>query len=281
MEGLLWKTCLYSSTTLNESYMHWMGIMLPKWSHNTKETYLIKEAAAFIIFISKQEKKVYVAKKLQKNKYAATVIAALKAKLFMYEPAILQAIKVLCFSDNVTLDAVVDREKANFKVKEKRESVQTLRMKADSKDTLTRNIGMTSTTPAKYKGGHYDGIVCSEQKAEQEESARPCPPFPFIKEQLLLDDVSKQRLMDVWNVTNSLKKKFTTTESNEKIKYEGDHDDVCSECEKESITPLPCYFCKKILCEQCNENDNECWSQVSIEEVDDHILIYSCKECLT
>ena len=42
-------------TTLNESYMHSMGIMLPKWGNNTKELYEVKESATFLIFVSSKK----------------------------------------------------------------------------------------------------------------------------------------------------------------------------------------------------------------------------------
>ena len=83
--------------------MHSMGIMLPKWGNNTKELYEVKESATFLIFVSRQENKVYMAKVLKKNKYCATLIGVNTAKNYRFEPAILQAQKTIFIENHFQL----------------------------------------------------------------------------------------------------------------------------------------------------------------------------------
>jgi hypothetical protein len=55
--------------------------------------------STFLIFVSRQENKVYMAKVLKKNKYCATLIGANTAQNYRFEPAILQAQKTILCSE--------------------------------------------------------------------------------------------------------------------------------------------------------------------------------------
>jgi hypothetical protein len=229
-----------------------------------------------------------MAKVLKKNKYCATLIGANTAQNYRFEPAILQAQKTILCSECITVEAVIEREQRNEKVKDKRQSVQKERIEKDSQDIVATNTGMAAITPVKYKGSNMDGIACSVQKAEHKYAARRYPPFPLPMVDMHTDTAIRDRLVDVWNVTNSIKKKKKDTDCSLKQKFEGIHDDQCSQCENiNSTTLISCYFCNTVVCENCN-NDNECMSECAIQgnygreddDTADNNIIYACKEFL-
>ena len=95
MEGVIWRTCHYLRTTGCESYFHWKGIFIPKWSKTSNVEYPAREAAAFMIFQSRKEQRELDKRVLQSNKNAQTLIATAGQKRCAYEPHLAKIYKDL------------------------------------------------------------------------------------------------------------------------------------------------------------------------------------------
>ena len=71
-------------------------------------------------------------------------------------------------------------------------------------DTTAQNLKM-GPIKHEFRTAGEDGVLAGKQLSEYVKSARPVPPFPFMKENLLITDEDKNRLSNVWAFSRSIK----------------------------------------------------------------------------
>ena len=81
-------------------------IIIPKWQNIPAKEYERKESAAFIAFVKRQKKKVFLLKKLVTNKYANTLTVASAQNYSRYERHVLDAVGHVCSTNSTVLAAV-------------------------------------------------------------------------------------------------------------------------------------------------------------------------------
>ena len=263
LEGLLSKCILYSKTTICESYIHWLGIMVPKWQNVTKGEYSLREAAAYIAFCKRQDDKSLFTKKLRQHKYASTLIGTAGQKNGRYERYVVEAIMNTVSSDPSTINAGKHlQNKVNERIQKRQQRLNLLNNSFQC-DVTAQNLKM-GPVKHEYRTAGSDGVLSGKQYQESSTSAKPVPPFPFLKEDLLTSDEEKQRLNNIWDWAKSLK--------SERIEHATLNCDICNEVIADSELLLRCSSCstpahescigthttgwteqeKKIFCGQCN-----------------------------
>lgn len=266
MEGLLGKCILYSKTTICESYFHWVGIMIPKWQNVTKMEYILREASAYIAFEKRQDDKFLFTKKLRQHKYASTLVGTAGQKNGRIERYMMEALLSVCSKD-LTVKVAVDMnlEKIEKKRTLRREKLQQLSSIFED-DTTAQNLKM-GPIKHEFRTAGEDGVLAGKQLSEYVKSARPVPPFPFMKENLLITDDDKNRLSNVWAFSRSIK-----IRRNEEV----DASTICAICETHFIvsdTLLHCSICvTAVIHESCISTHNTGWHQ------DENEII--CKGCI-
>jgi hypothetical protein len=203
MESLLSKCILYSKTTICESYFHWLGIMVPKWQNVTKNEYILREAAAYIAFCKRQDDKLLFTKKLRQHKYASTLIGTAGQKNSKHERHILEAVLNVVSSDPASVNSAYGFLDKTRKRQDCREARLNFIMEKYTDDITAQNLGM-GPVKHEYRTAGGDGHLSGKQYQESATSAKPVPPFPFRKEELLKNADDKQRLIDIWDWTRAI-----------------------------------------------------------------------------
>jgi hypothetical protein len=70
-------------------------------------------------------------------------------------------------------------------------------------DITAQNLGM-GPVKHEYRTAGGDGVLSGTQSQESKNSAKPVPPFPFLKENLLTSDADRQRLNNIWDWSRSI-----------------------------------------------------------------------------
>ena len=265
VEGMLSKFILYSKTTICESYFHWMGIMVPKWQNVTKVEYILREAAAYITFCKRQDDKCLFTKKLRQHKYASTLVGTAGQKNGRYERYILEAIKTIIPSDQSTTNAINHFfNKIRIRQEDRQQKLSGITASFES-DILAKNLKM-GPIKHEYRTAGADGVLSGVQHKESEKSAKPVPPFPFLKEDLLLTDEDKQRLNDIWDWSKSVqsKRKNTTNVS--------DTCAICNELLSDADNLVRCCNCKTSAHDSYVSSYSTGWT-----ENDENIY---CRQCI-
>jgi hypothetical protein len=71
-------------------------------------------------------------------------------------------------------------------------------------DTTAQNLKM-GPIKHEFRTAGEDGVLAGKQLSEYVKSARPVPPFPLMKENLLIRENDKNRLSIVWAFSRSIK----------------------------------------------------------------------------
>jgi hypothetical protein len=203
-EVQLWKCISFSKTTVCESYFHWKGIMIPKWQNITPSEYERKETAAFIAFVTRQKEKKFLLKRLVKSKYAATLTVATGHKNNRYEKHILDAVMEVCGSD-VTVASAVEHYSNKYSARQrKRDTLQEKVLTLYEQDGTARNLKL-GPVKHEWRTSDIEGCIIGKEFSEDESSARPVPPFPFLNG-VLLDETQHYRIQKVWESSRALKR---------------------------------------------------------------------------
>ena len=242
--------------------------MIPKWQNITAEDYERKEMAAFIAFVKRQKQKIFLLKKLVRNKYANTLTVASSHKNSRFETHILDAVQQVCSENSSVLAAVKHFTEKSNRGSERRQKLL-IKVTSDyERDETAKNLNLG---PVKHELRTINSSCGHAKQAfsELSYSARPVAPFPFQNEDLL-DDNQKYRLTDVWTSSRAIKKSRLERENEV----------------SENALSLLCCFCKiviedeKVECSICSisahskclENYNSEW-----EICDEGHSI--CKQC--
>jgi hypothetical protein len=119
-------------------------------------------------------------------------------------------------------------------------------------DTTAQNSGM-GPVKHEYRTAGGDGVLSGTQSQESKNSAKPVPPFPFLKENLLNSDAGRQRLNNIWDWSRSI---HSRKRPNLQVS--------CSICRgkiAESDLVLRCFNCKDPIHETCLGTNNTGWSE--------------------
>lgn len=240
MESQLWKCLWFSKTTICESYFHWKGIMIPKWGNVTPSLYERKEASAFIGFVKRQQDKKFLGKKLVKSKYASTLTVASAQKNSRYERYVLEAVTGICGGDN-SVNAAVEHFTAKCNVRQlNRQKLLDAATREYANNVTANNLKM-GPEKLEFRSTDSNGCITGNDFCESSLSARPVPPFPFKKDDLL-DESQLIRLEDVWAISRGIKKRRTQTDNNE----------------QSNEVEILCHICNVIItaarnqCSKCN-----------------------------
>ena len=127
-----------------------------------------------------------------------------------YERYILEAIKTIIPSDQSTTNAINHFfNKIRIRQEDRQQKLSGITASFES-DILAKNLKM-GPIKHEYRTAGADGVLSGVQHKESENSAKPVPPFPFLKEDLLLTDEDKQRLNDIWDWSKSVQSKRKNT----------------------------------------------------------------------
>ena len=254
MESLLSKCILYSKTTICESYFHWLGIMVPKWQNVTKSEYILREAAAFIAFSKRQDDKFLYTKKLRQHKYASTLVGTAGQKNPRYERYIFEAISHIASSDSSSMNSANHFFSKIQKGRDQRQERLGLLNEEYETDITAQNLKM-GPVKHEFRTAGADGVLSGKQLHESTQSAKPVPPFPFCKENLLTSEVDKQRLNNIWEWSRSISMRKKLTVSAETSCF------ICGKSLDESDITERCYNCKEPVHESCLHTNNTGWSK--------------------
>lgn len=271
MEGLLSKCILYSKTTICESYFHWLGIMVPKWQNVTKNEYVLRETAAYVAFCKRQDDKALFTKRLKQHKYASTLIGTAGQKNGRYERHILDAVVSIVAGDPASINSANKFIGKMNKRKENREARLNVITENFLSDVTAQNLGM-GPIKHEYRTAGRDGVLSGRQYQESAASAKPVPPFPFRNEELLKSSNDKQRLIDIWDWTKSLR-------SRKKQAVQDDNNCAICKGKLDEFDKIGrCHNCKTPAHEAClgthstgwtkNEVNNFCGQCIIISQVD-------------
>lgn len=176
----------------------------------------------------------------------------------------MEAIMSVCSDDITVKDAVdINLQKLEKKRNLRRDKLQELNAVFED-DTLAQNLKL-GPVRHEFRTAGEDGVLTGKQLSEYVKSARPVPPFPFLKENLLLTQDDRERLSDVWAFSKTIK----TQKNDESVSST-----ICAICENHLIASdllLHCFFCKTVIHESCISTHNTGWQQ----DNDDTI----CKNC--
>jgi hypothetical protein len=228
--------------------------------------YILREASAYIAFEKRQDDKFLFTKKLRQHKYASTLVGTAGQKNGRIERYMMEALLSVCSKD-LTVKVAVDMnlEKIEKKRTLRREKLQQLSSIFED-DTTAQNLKM-GPIKHEFRTAGEDGVLAGKQLSEYVKSARPVPPFPFMKENLLITDDDKNRLSNVWAFSRSIK-----IRRNEEV----DASTICAICETHFIvsdTLLHCSICvTAVIHESCISTHNTGWHQ------DENEII--CKGCI-
>ena len=250
MENLLSKCILYSKTTICQSYFHWLGIMVPKWQNVTKNEYILREAAAFIAFSKRQDDKLLYTKKLRQHKYASTLVGTAGQKNARYERFIFEAISHVVPSDLSSMNAVCHFENKIRKSREQRQNRLGLLNEVYETDITAQNLKI-GPVKHEFRTAGSDSVLSGKQLQESTYSAKPVPPFPFCKEDLLTNEEDMKRLNDIWEWSRSINKKKKS-------------DMLCDICKRSLANDDQmehCYNCKTLVHESCLHTNSTGWSE--------------------
>lgn len=265
LEGLLSKCILYSKTTICESYFHWLGIMVPKWQNVTKVEYILRESAAYIAFCKRQDDKSLFTKKLRQHKYASTLIGTAGQKNGRYERYILEAVMEIVGADTASINTVnFFLHKLQVRLDNRHDRLNKLNETFET-DTTAQNLKM-GPVKHEYRTAGGDGVLSGKQYQESANSAKPVPPFPFLKEDLLINESDKKRLDNIWEWTKSIHARTIETVHAKTI---------CGICEgivTEFDLLQRCFNCKSPVHETCLSTENTGWS-----EVEENLF---CEQCV-
>ena len=117
-----------------------------------------------------------------------------------------------------------------------------------------------------YRTAGGDGVLSGKQYQESANSAKPVPPFPFLKEDLLINESDKKRLDNIWEWTKSIHARTKETVHTKTI---------CGICEgivTEFDLLQRCFNCKSPVHETCLSTENTGWS-----EVEENLF---CEQCV-
>jgi hypothetical protein len=238
--------------------------MIPKWQNVTRIEYVLREASAYIAFEKRQDDKLLFTKKLRQHKYASTLVGTAGQKNGSIERYSMEAIMSVCSNDTSVRDAVnVNLQKIEIKKNKRQEKLQGL-MSIFEDDTTAQNLKL-GPVRHEFRTAGEDGVLTGKQLSEYVKSARPVPPFPFIKENLLLTQDDKNRLDNVWAFSRSIKIR----------KNEGsDASTICAICETHLIVSdllLHCNLCRTAIHESCITTHNTGWHHNDNDTI--------CKDC--
>ena len=270
-ESQFWKCLCFSKTTICESYFHWKSIIIPKWQNIPAQEYERKERAAFIAFVKRQKEKIFLLKKLVKNKYANTLTVASAQKNSRYEKHILDAITDICGSSPAVLAAA---EYFTQKRNTRQEHRKTLLRKVTAEYEGNETAMNLKLGPVKHELRTVESIgdVTPQSFTESAYSARPVSPFPFLNESLLNED-QMYRLENVWASSRALKR--TRVQNNLENLDNNINHEICFLCNLELTSEnIECSMCSLTVHANCLENNNSEW------DISD-IGIAICKQCCT
>ena len=176
-------------TTTNESFFHCHAMYNNK-VYNIKEAEYIQNAkACYIAFVKKQQSRIKHRKLLSYNKNAGTLIATSAQKVGVHEPHVIDAIRSLFPTDVDSLNEVARADILIEKLLERRKTdVEKYNKYVEEYVGLDLGLG--------EERANYSTIGC-----------RPCPPFPFVPENLLQTDELWNNFQAVHKFTRDLKTK--------------------------------------------------------------------------
>ena len=107
-----------------------------------------------------------------------------------------------------------------------------------------------------YRTAGGDGVLSGRQYQDPTTSAKPVPPFPFRKENLLTSEEDRQRLSNIWDWTKSLKVS--------RMAPSALHCDICSEVIVDTELLVRCSNsnCTSTAHESCICTDSTGWTEV-------------------
>ena len=253
LEGLLSKCILYSKTTICESYFHWLGIMVPKWQNVTKFEYILRESAAYIAFCKRQDDKCLFTKKLRQHKYASTLVGTAGQKNGRYERYILEAVMEIVGDDKASVNTITHLlQKLRVRLENRNERLTKLN-ETYEQDITAQNLKM-GPVRHEFRTAGGDGVLSGKQLQESTHSAKPVPPFPFLKQDLLTNESDKKRLNDIWDWTKSISfKKKDIALAQMKCA-------ICEEIIALSDLLQRCFNCKTAVHESCLSTQNTGWT---------------------
>lgn len=129
------------------------------------------------------------------------------------------------------------------------------------KDTTAQNLKM-GPVKHEYRTAGGDGVLAGKQMQESLYSAKPVPPFPFVKENLLTSEADRDRLNDIWDWTKSI--------NSRNLNVEGPCS-ICGGIITDSDSLQRCFNCKIPIHESCLGTQNTGWS-----ENEDNLF---CEQC--
>jgi hypothetical protein len=106
-----------------------------------------------------------------------------------------------------------------------------------------------------YRTAGADGVLSGIQLQESENSAKPVPPFPFLKEELLSSDEDKQRLNNIWEWSRSIncRKKISINDDAQCA--------ICNEVLINSDHLIRCYNCESPAHDSCISIHSTGWAE--------------------
>lgn len=198
MEKCLNKISGYVNTTSAESYMHTMAHAAPKYLSIKGDEYELIEAMNFIRFSDRQAYKTLLNKLLHFSKNSQVLVATSGQMNATDENFVIDAISTL-FTDKCTLNDATYRKKT---IDKKR--VQRIKKQSNVTTNPARDLLGKAERP---KSSEIDGIVCGQQKFDNETIARISPPFPCKHEKFTNHDERLQKLKEIWEITLNIKTK--------------------------------------------------------------------------
>jgi hypothetical protein len=228
--------------------------MVPKWQNVTRGEYIMRKAAAYIAFCKRQDDKSLFTKKLRQHKYASTLVGTAGQKNGRYERYILEAVQEILSSDESTNNATEHfMEKIRIRLENRQERLNELNTIFETDETA-KNLKM-GPVKHEYRTAGADGVLSGIQLQETEHSAKPVPPFPFLKEDLLSTNEDKERLNDIWEWSRSIncRKKVSTND-----------DSKCAICKEVLINSdhlVRCHHCKTPAHESCIATHSTGWAE--------------------
>jgi hypothetical protein len=280
METACWTTIQYTTTTICESFFHWMKKMMPKCYSWSSERFRLKLAAAFIIFVRRREAKSRIKnRKLTYNKSVGGLVVGAAQTHGMVERWLGEFLRDVLPWDAFTHNAAALCDiKANQKdARRLKHDEKILALAASSELLQATGLGAGLSD----QRTSIAGTVSSEQKISPYTWSQP--PFPFKAELIELTTVQKINRAAVFQSTKDLqKRKLASATDNPSahgdstspsafasssgltalIKYGADgREDECGICHLEcvdegTVAIVDCYCCSRRAHSLCLVEDD-------------------------
>ena len=158
-----------------------------------------------------QDEKLLYTKKLRQHKYASTLVGTAGQKNARYERFIFEAISHVASTDVSSMNTVNYFLSKIQKSREQRQERLGMLNEVFETDITAQNLKM-GPVKHEYRTAGADGVLSGKQLQESTQSAKPVPPFPFCKEDLLTSAEDRQRLSNIWEWSRSISTKKKTSD---------------------------------------------------------------------